>query len=279
VSLAVVVLCAILGFFVGSLAWIVARNQATQRPLWGPPRCETALGISISPKAQAAAATEGETEPVVHATDPTSGCGAPLPTLAWLPLYGFGTAFRCPNCETRQSLWRATTEVLTALYFAIAASRIGDGLHLTAVLIFTLPLLVIFLVDTWTRLIYTNVIYLGTAAGLIFALAEGDLSELFKAVLAMIAALAVFLLFYFFAGVFYRSVKVVPFGRGDIYLAVMIASMVRLDGLVRALFLGILLAAVGGLFLLATKRVSRRQAMPYGPYLCLGALIALIWQV
>jgi prepilin signal peptidase PulO-like enzyme (type II secretory pathway) len=277
VSLSVVVLCALLGFFVGSLSWIVARNQAMHRLLWDWPRCETDLGLSISPKMEAPAAVEGESAPVEHPTDPTSGCGAPLPTLAWLPLYGFGTAFRCPNCESRQSLWRAATEVLTALYFAVAASRIGDGLHLAAVLVFTVPLLVIFLVDTWTRLIYTNVIYGGTAAGLIFALAEGGLGELFKSILAMVAALAVFLMFYVFAGVLYRNVRVVPFGRGDIYLAVMIASMVRLEDLIRALFLGILLAAVGGLLLIATKRVSRRQAMPYGPFLCLGALIALVW--
>jgi leader peptidase (prepilin peptidase)/N-methyltransferase len=277
VSLAVVVLCAILGFFVGGLAWIVARNQAMRRPLWGPPRCETALGVSISAKAHAPALEEDEAPPILEFADPTSGCGAPLPPLAWLPLYGLGTAFRCPNCETRQSLWRAATEVLTALYFAVAASRIDDGLHLTAVLVFTFPLLVIFLVDTWTRLIYTNVIYLGAAAGLIFALAEGGLDELLKAFLAMAAALGVFVLFYLFAGVVYRSVRVVPFGKGDVYLAVMIASMVRLEDLIRALFLGILLAAVGGLLLIASKRVSRRQAMPYGPYLCLGALIALIW--
>lgn len=276
-SLVVVVLCAILGFFAGSLAWIVARNQAMRRPLWGPPRCETVLGVSISPKTAVPPPEEGNVPPSAEPAESVSGCGEPLPPLAWLPLYGLGTAYRCPHCETRQSLWRVAAEVATALYFAIAASRIGDGLHLTTVLVFTLPLLVIFLVDTWTRLIYTNVIYLGTAAGLVFALAEGGPVELLKAVLAMAAAMGVFLLFYLFAGVFYRNVRVVPFGKGDVYLAVMIASMVRLDHLIRALFLGILLAAVGGLILIASKRVSRRQAMPYGPYLCLGALIALIW--
>jgi prepilin signal peptidase PulO-like enzyme (type II secretory pathway) len=76
--------------------------------------------------------------------------------------------------------------------------------------------------------------------------------------------------------VFYRSVNVVPFGKGDVYLAAMIAAMVRLDDLIAALFIGVLLAAVGGLLLIVTQRVGRRQAMPYGPYLCLGALIALI---
>jgi leader peptidase (prepilin peptidase)/N-methyltransferase len=277
VSLLVVAICALLGFFAGSVCWTVARNQAMRRPLWDPPRCETAIGVSISPKATSQPATEGESRVPQEAEASVSGCGAPLPILAWLPLYGLGTAFRCPNCGAQQSVWRAGVEIATVLYFAIAASRIDDGLHLAAVLVFSLPLLVILLVDTWTRLIYTNVIYAGTAAGLIFALAEGGPKELGKAVLAMVAAIGIFVLFFLLARVFYRSVNVVPFGKGDVYLAAMIASMVRLGDLVQALFIGILLAALGGLLLIATKRVSRRQAMPYGPYLCLGALIALVW--
>lgn len=210
-------------------------------------------------------------------TQGQTACAQPLPVLAWLPLYGLGTAYRCPHCGTRQSNWRGLFDVLTALYFVIAATRIDDGLDLTAVLVFSLPLLMILLVDTWTRLIYTNVIYLGMLAGLIFAALDGGLDELIDVGLAMLAALAIFVVFFAMAKVFYRSVSVVPFGRGDIYLAVMIAAMVRLDDVIRALFLGIVLAAVGGVLLIATKQVSRRQAMPYGPYLCLGALIALIW--
>ena len=275
-SLVVVVISAVLGFFAGSAAWIVARNQAAGRLLWGPPRCETAFGVSISPKATPATSVEGA-EPAPIPVLPTSaGCGAPLPVVAWLPLYGFGTAWRCTNCETTQSLWRVATEVVTALYFAFAASRIDDGLHLIAVLVFTLPLLVIFLVDTWTRLIYTNVIYAGTALGLAFALVDDGFEGLWKAAVAVLAAVAIFAFFYFAAMAIYRNVRVVPFGKGDVYLAAMIASMVRLGDLLPALFIGIVLAALGGLLLIASKRVSRRQAMPYGPFLCLGALIALI---
>jgi leader peptidase (prepilin peptidase)/N-methyltransferase len=253
-----------------------------RRPLWDPPRCETALSVSISAKATPKTVTETETETETPPTEPeppkspAPGCGAPLGILAWLPLYGLGTAFRCPTCGAQQSLWRGAVEIATVLYFAIAAARIDDGLHLAAVLVFTLPLLVILLVDTWTRLIYTNVIYAGTTVALIFALAEGGFSELGKALLAMAAAVAIFLFFFLFARVVYRSVNVVPFGKGDVYLAAMIAAMVRLSDLVPALFIGILLAAVGGLLLIATKRISRRQAMPYGPFLCLGALLALV---
>jgi leader peptidase (prepilin peptidase)/N-methyltransferase len=274
VSLPIIILCAILGFIAATIVWTLARNQAMRRPLFSPPNCETKLAISFSRKR-----TE-TTEPVSTAPPETpkqTACGQPLPVLAWLPLYGLGTAFRCPHCGTRQSNWRGVFEVLTAVYFVIAAARIDDGLDLTAILVFSLPLLMILLVDTWTRLIYTNVIYLGILAALIFAVLDDGLDELIDVGLAMLAALAIFVVFFAMAKVFYRSVSVVPFGRGDIYLAVMIAAMVRLDDVIRALFLGIVLAAVGGVLLIATKQVSRRQAMPYGPYLCLGALIALIW--
>jgi prepilin signal peptidase PulO-like enzyme (type II secretory pathway) len=271
VSLLVIIICAILGFFAASIVWTLARNQSMRRPLFAPPRCETNLAVSFSRKP-----TE-TSDPASTTSQEQAACGQPLPVLAWLPLYGLGTAYRCPYCGTRQSQWRAVFEVLTALYFVIAAARIDDGLDLTAVLVFSLPLLMILLVDTWTRLIYTNVIYLGILAGLIFATLDGGVDELIDVGLAMLAAFAIFVVFFAMAKVFYRSVSVVPFGRGDIYLAVMIAAMVRFDDVIRALFLGIVLAAVGGVLLIATKQVSRRQAMPYGPYLCLGALIALIW--
>ena len=74
----------------------------------------------------------------------------------------------------------------------------------------------------------------------------------------------------------YRNPKVVPFGIGDVYLAGMIGTMVRLDEIGRVLIYGIFLAGATMALLLVLKRVNRKQAMPYGPYLVLGALIALI---
>lgn len=267
-SLLVIVVCALAGFVAGSVIWTLARNQATRRSLADSPRCESDLSISFSNKPQAS----GE-EPSASA----AACGEPLSNLAWLPLFGLGTAYRCPRCGTRQSHWRAVFELVTVFYFVLAAARIDDGLTLVSVLLFSLPLLLILLVDTWTRLIYTNVIYLGVIAGLVFAVIDDGLDGLARAGLAMVVALFIFLIFFALARVMYRGVSVVPFGRGDIYLAVMIAAMVRLDDIVRALFLGIVFAAIGGVLLIVSKQVTRRQAMPYGPFLCLGALLTLIW--
>jgi prepilin signal peptidase PulO-like enzyme (type II secretory pathway) len=238
----IVAISAIIGLFLAGAIWNVARSQATRRPLFGRPTCGTSE--------------------------------ATLPPTSWLPLFGFGTARSCTD-GTPQSPRRLLFEIATAAYFALAARSIDDGSQLVSVMLFSVPLLVIFLVDSWTRLIFTNLILLGVALGIGFAAFDG-LGELGSAALAMVLAALAFAGLYFLAIVIYRNPKVVPFGLGDVYLAAMIGSMVRLDGVVRALMYGIFLAGISLGLLLVLKKINRKQAVPYGPYLVLGALIVLL---
>lgn len=241
-DIVIVVLAAVAGLFIASATWMVAKNQAGKRPLFGPVLC---------------------------------GEQATLPATAWLPLFGFGTARACPGAGEPQSSRRLTFELAVAAYAALGAYRHEHGLDVIALLFFLVPLLVILLVDAWTRLIHTNVIGLGILFGWVFALLDGP-SELMRSAIAMIAAVLVFGGIFFLAIAIYRNSRVVPFGLGDVYLAGMIGAMVRLDGVVLALFYGILLAGATLGILLVTKRVNRKQAVPYGPFLVLGALIALV---
>jgi leader peptidase (prepilin peptidase)/N-methyltransferase len=243
VDTVVVVLVGLLGLLVGSMVWNISRNQVTKRSLFAAPLC-------------------GE--------GPTA-----LPMTSWLPLYGFGTARSCPGDGAQQSPLRLLLEVAVAGYFALAAWRIDDGLDLTAVIAFSVPLLIILLVDAWTRLIHTNIIALGIVLGLVFAAIDG-LGDLARSAIAMFAAAFVFAALFFLAVVIYRNPKVVPFGLGDVYLAAMIGAMVRTGEIAPALIYGVFLAGISLALLLATKRVNRKQAVPYGPFLVLGALIVLV---
>ncbi|MGI8475262.1 MAG: hypothetical protein ACR2OO_02645 [Thermomicrobiales bacterium] len=233
----------VLGLFVGSAIWTIARNQARRKPLAPVAYCD-------------------------------AGDGA-MPGLAWLPFLGFGSARVCPTGRAPQSRWRIPFELATAAYFMIAAGRIDDRLALAALLVFSIPLSIIFLVDSWTRLIHTNVIGLGIVAGLAFAVASGT-GQIMRSVLGMAAAAAAFGGLFLLAAVVYRNVKIVPFGLGDVYLAAMIGSMVRVGAVAQALLYGIMLSGVCIVVLLLLKRVNRRQAVAYGPYLCLGALLSLV---
>jgi leader peptidase (prepilin peptidase)/N-methyltransferase len=241
-----IALYALLGLVIAATCWVIAYAQAKQLPLFGGPAC--------------------------------AACKLPLPALAWLPAWGFGAARNCPACQAAQPVRRVIFEGCVAAYFALVAARTDDPRQLAAVAVFSLPLLVILLVDWWTRYIYTNVIAAGLLAGFAFAALDG-LESLLHAVLGAAGGAGLFLGFYLLAAVMYRSSKVVPFGIGDVYLAGMIGAMIgSFLAVITALFYGIFLAAAGALLLIVLRRAQRRDAIPYGPYLCLGALLALLMQ-
>jgi leader peptidase (prepilin peptidase)/N-methyltransferase len=274
VSGGVIAALAVLGLFVGSAVWVLARNQAMRRPLLSGAFCDGPLSVSFSPAAASSTTEDATAVSVQTASSAERGCEVALPVTGWLPWFGFGLAWKCPACGKRQPVWRVVFEGLVAGYYALAAWRQDDWLSLTSVLVFAVPLLMILLVDLWTRLIYTSVIYAGVLAGLAFALADG-VNALARSVLGLVAATLIFAGFYLLAIAIYHNTRVIPFGRGDIYLAAMIGAMVRWSEVLGALFYGIAIAGLAAVIILVTRRAGRRQAMPYGPFLCLGALLAL----
>jgi Flp pilus assembly protein protease CpaA len=66
-------------------------------------------------------------------------------------------------------------------------------------------------------------------------------------------------------------------GMGDVKLAGVIGLMLGYPGVVNALMAGILMGAAAAIFLLATRRATRKSYMAYAPYLALGALVVMWW--
>ncbi len=65
-------------------------------------------------------------------------------------------------------------------------------------------------------------------------------------------------------------------GGGDVKLAAFVGAMLGIEGILGALFLTGLAASVVVLVGLATKRMARRSRIPFGPFLALGGLAALL---
>jgi leader peptidase (prepilin peptidase)/N-methyltransferase len=229
-------LAGIVGLILGAVIWTVSRRQAAHEPL------------------------KGGTNPV--------------PPGGWLPLWGFGTDRTDATTGQPRSIWQLVFEISTAAYFAALGYRYGFSRDLLMIICFSIPLLVILLVDAWTRLIHTNIIIAGILLGWAFAAVDGG-HALLRSLAGMAIGAGVFIFFFALAIAIYRNINVVPFGLGDVYLAAMIGAMVRLELVARALILGILLAGVILAALLAVRVLSRKQAVAYGPYLCLGALLTL----
>jgi len=70
-------------------------------------------------------------------------------------------------------------------------------------------------------------------------------------------------------------VRVTPFGMGDVKLIVVIGLLLGWPALLAALLLGVVAAGIPAFVL--TLAGQGKRVFPYGPFLVLGALIALLW--
>ena len=195
-------------------------------------------------------------------------CSQPLPGSALIPL----VSATCPSCGTTSKWHKIATELAAAALVLIALISHGITIAGLGYAIFVLFLLQVLRIDWQHHLIYTTVIVPGSTVALLFAAIESR-GELISAVIAAVGAAFVFWLFYMLAILIYRRRAL---GRGDILLAFLIGAMARTDLVVPALLLGMLLGALGGLFLIVIGKRTRHDFIPYGAYLCAGAIIVLL---
>jgi leader peptidase (prepilin peptidase) / N-methyltransferase len=195
-------------------------------------------------------------------------CGTPEPTLAVIP----GWSGACANCGARDQRLRWATQAAASIL--VMAALVAHGLTLIglAVALFNLVLLVILRIDWQHHLIFVATIVPGIMLALAFAVLRSP-TALISATIAGVGAGLVFAIFFVLAMLIYKQQAL---GFGDILLAVLIGTMTGIRSIVPALFVGMLLAAAGGLLLIAIGVRTRRDYIPYGAYLCAGTILVLI---
>jgi leader peptidase (prepilin peptidase)/N-methyltransferase len=196
------------------------------------------------------------------------GCGAPVkpydnvPILSWLLLRG-----RCRSCRQPISARYPLIEALTAALCvgAVLAHGSAAGIALSVLLI--LLVVPIAVIDLEHRIIPNRITGPGAVLALALGLAldpSGEPSRLIAAVAAggflLIAALA-------YPG---------GMGMGDVKLAGVMGLCLG-AAVAPALFVAMLAGLVLGVVVIARKgaQAGRKTAIPFGPFLALGALVAV----
>lgn len=196
---------------------------------------------------------------------PLRGDGSP-DRAAFIPLLGVW------NARARAIDWpRAGTDIGLLLISALALWRHGLSLDALRGVVLASFLLLVLRIDWQHHLIFLITIMPGTVVALLFALWDSP-SALLEALAAMLIAGVTFLLLFLIGIAVFR---VRALGMGDIWLAAMIGAMTGFAAL-SALLLGMLLAAVGAVFLMVTRQRGRKDFLPYGAYLCCGAIIIVV---
>jgi len=192
----------------------------------------------------------------------------------WLPLAPSG---RCSACGQRCGPPALAVEGMTAILLGAFAARLHLGLVLAAACWLALCAVPLAFIDAAVRRLpdlLTAAAYIGTAALLLLAAAiSGDWHTLAQAMLGGLAL----------AGFYLALALISPagMGLGDVKAAASLGTLLAWFGW-RTLFAGavagFLLAAVYGTALLLSGRATRKQHIPFGPFMIVGAFaVMLAW--
>jgi prepilin signal peptidase PulO-like enzyme (type II secretory pathway) len=204
-----------------------------------------------------------------------SQCNSPSSIPALLPFVALVTwdDGRCPNCAEALTLRSVYLPAGSALLFLTAYwafdGNLGGALlgGFFATMFFTLAL-----TDLETRLLPNRIVYTGIVLAMLFAWGWPDTSilEVFAGGLVGILIAALLL-----------AISL-PFGSealglGDVKMMVLMGFALGVPGVIIGIVLGTLFAGVAAAFLLISGRAGRRDYIPHGPFLALGAIVALFW--
>jgi len=186
-----------------------------------------------------------------------------LPILSFLLLRG-----KCAGCGARISWRYPFVETLTAIGYAAIVWHAGISWQAARDLLFLSLLVPVVFIDIDYRIIPDEISLGGLAAGILMSfLPGGD----WKASLA-----GAFLgggILYGTAYLYEKIRGAEGMGGGDIKLIAMIGAFLGWWGAIATIFLGSFLGAAGGLAAMRGGGEGLKTAIPFGPYLCLAALL------
>ena len=164
--------------------------------------------------------------------------------------------------------------IVTAALFAATPVVVDVDWTLPAYLWFVAVTVTLTLTDMDTKLIPNRILYPGTVVALVLLIGGGLIEG--GPVVRAVAGGALYFVLLFVLALIARG----GFGFGDVKLAFLLglfATYQSWDTLIVAIFAAFLLGGLVSLLLVVFRVRSRKDAIPFGPYLVLGAYVALAW--
>ncbi len=232
----------VLGTVVGSFLNVVAYRYPRRRSIVSPPSSCPACGKRL------------------QALDL-------IPLLSYLILRG-----SCRRCKTKISVRYFIVELITGLVFVAVPLYKGLTAQTASHLLLLTLLITVTLVDIEFHRIPNKFLAAGLFAGIILKLANPEAyrwAAWQDSGLGMLAGGAIMLLIYILG----RG----GMGAGDVKLLVVIGFFLGLQQTLLALLAGFVIGGLFGLVMLLTRRVTRKQAIPFAPFVALGVTVTIIF--
>jgi leader peptidase (prepilin peptidase)/N-methyltransferase len=200
-----------------------------------------------------------------------------IPISSYLFLRG-----RCRYCRAKIQVWVFLVEVLTAAVFLIAYWRFGLSIQFSLAVFWSCVLIIIIFMDYEHKLILNSITYPAMVVAIALLSIDsfvpgvnlfGD--RLFVPETSLYSGLiiAVIVALPFFLIAFLRPNSM---GWGDVKLVVLIALMSGFPFVISSLMIGIIIGGIVAILLIAFKKKGRKDIIPYGTFLAMGPIIALL---
>lgn len=190
-----------------------------------------------------------------------------VPVLSYIFLRG-----SCRRCKARISVRYFFVEVITGLIFVVVPLFKGLNMEAAFYLFFLCLLLTVSLVDLEFHRIPNVFLMTGLVGGIILRVlnpASRNLEAWSDAGLGMLAGGGIMLVIYILG----RG----GMGAGDLKLMIVVGFFLGLQGTVLSLLAGFIMGGIFGLIMLILRKMSRKEMVPFGPFLSLGAAIMVFY--
>lgn len=189
-----------------------------------------------------------------------------IPLLSYLLLRG-----RCRNCRTPISVRYPLVELLSAVLAAAVLLKYGLTPEAAVIFGFIAVLVVIAFIDIDHRIIPDVISLPGIAAFFLAARLLPSVTWIDSAIGILAGGGILFLV----AWLYHLIARKEGMGGGDIKLLAMIGAMIGWKGVLFTIFASSATGTIVGLIVMLVKRQNMKLAVPFGPFLALGAVVYL----
>jgi len=191
-----------------------------------------------------------------------------IPLVSYFLLRG-----RCRYCKGSNSLQYPLVEGITALSSLFLVIKFGPSLSYLVYFTFVSALIVITVIDLYHQIIPDVISLPGIGVGLLVSLIIPQITFSNSLIGVLLGGGSLFLVATLYQWLFKRE----GMGGGDVKLLAMIGAFLGWKAVLLTILLSSLIGSVTGILMMVVKGKDFKYAIPFGPFLSLGAVISLFY--
>jgi leader peptidase (prepilin peptidase)/N-methyltransferase len=194
-------------------------------------------------------------------------CGHKLGFFDLIPIFSYiFLRGRCRYCKAKISFLYPFIELLTGIFFVISFIYYGFSIYYLKFIIFSSVVTVISIIDLKTMEIENGPLYFGLLAGIFFFIIEKNYLNTLYGVI--IAPLIFFLIIILSKG---------GMGGGDFSLSFLFGLYLGFPKIIPWFFLSFLIGFFPAIYMLLTKKATRKTPLPFGPFMAISGIITFLF--